>query len=99
MATKKTASPSRAKTPAKKPADRAPATGTEQGDEIEALFVRTARQASRRRVGFTFDLVAYGIALDVLSEAQIQAIEADPHLVVERCFMLPGGEKIGEAQA
>lgn len=55
--------------------------------EIEALFVRTARQYPRRRAGFAFGPVPIGIALDALTEAQIQAIESDSFLVVERCFV------------
>lgn len=56
-------------------------------DEIEALFVRTTRQANRRRAGLAFGPTPYGIALDALTEEQIQAIESDPHLVVERGFV------------
>jgi hypothetical protein len=57
--------------------------------EVEALFVRTKRQASRRRAGFTFTAAPFGIALDALTDEQLAAIESDPMLHVERSTMSP----------
>jgi hypothetical protein len=64
------------------------AKGKRPPKEVEALFVRTKRQASRRRAGFTFTAAPFGIALDALTDEQLAAIDSDPMLHVERSTML-----------
>lgn len=51
-------------------------------DEIEAIFVRAVPER-RCRAGFCFDQQGHGIALSLLSEEQLAALEADPLLRVE----------------
>ena len=58
---------------------------TPQG-ETPALFVRTRKPIMRRRrAGHVFTAEGHGIALSGLADDEIQALKADPTLVVEEC--------------
>ncbi|WP_240122699.1 hypothetical protein [Pseudomonas aeruginosa] len=70
------ASPTAPETPATKP-DSA-------SDEVEGVFVR-ATVERRCRAGFCFDKEGQGFADGVLSDEQLEALESDPLLKVERC--------------
>lgn len=52
--------------------------------EIDAVWV-TSVPKSFRRAGFRFDRNGVGIALEALSEDQLDALESEPNLKVERC--------------
>ncbi|WP_411832321.1 HI1506-related protein [Pseudoxanthomonas mexicana] len=52
--------------------------------EIPALFVR-AKHEPYRRAGFQHTRAGTGFALDALTEAQVELLKNDPHLVVEEC--------------
>ncbi|WP_024762343.1 hypothetical protein [Pseudomonas nitroreducens] len=54
-------------------------------DEIEALFIRSVPE-SFRRSGHRFTREGHGIALDLLSDDQVEALVNDPNLVVEHCW-------------
>ncbi|MDH5184886.1 MAG: HI1506-related protein [Gammaproteobacteria bacterium] len=69
-------------------------TGNQQGKtetkantkEVDGVFVKCIRgKGSFRRAGFKFDETGFGIALDALSEEQLQALNDEPMLVVEEC--------------
>ncbi|MDH5185170.1 MAG: HI1506-related protein [Gammaproteobacteria bacterium] len=54
--------------------------------EVDGVFVKCIRgKGSFRRAGFKFDETGFGIALDALSEEQLQALNDEPMLVVEEC--------------
>ena len=57
------------------------AKGAAGEDEVEALFVPD----SFRRCGHRFTREGHGIALSLLSDAQVDALLNDPNLVVEHC--------------
>ncbi|MCY1266027.1 hypothetical protein D9M68_325520 [compost metagenome] len=66
--------------------DPADAGGYDDGlEEIEALFIRSVPD-SFRRCGHRFTREGHGIALDLLSDEQIEALVTDPNLVVEHCW-------------
>ncbi|MFU4518558.1 hypothetical protein ACM73F_27370 [Pseudomonas aeruginosa] len=79
------ASPTAPETPATKP-DSA-------SDEVEGVFVR-ATVERRCRAGFCFDKEGQGFADGVLSDKQLEALESDPLLKVERCTF--SGNQEGE---
>lgn len=55
-------------------------------EEMPGVFVRTKRRIkSRRRAGFRFNREGTGIALELLSEEQLQQLRDDPALEVEDC--------------
>lgn len=55
-------------------------------EEMPGVFVRTKRRIkSRRRAGFRFNREGMGIALELLSEEQLQQLRDDPALEVEDC--------------
>ncbi|ASK20698.1 HI1506-related protein [Halomonas sp. N3-2A] len=57
-------------------------------EETPGVFVRTKRRIkSRRRAGFRFNREGVGIALELLSEEQLQQLRADPALEVEDCTL------------
>lgn len=60
------------------------AKGAAGEDEVEALFVRSVPD-SFRRCGHRFTREGHGIALSLLSDAQVDALLNDPNLVVEHC--------------
>lgn len=51
---------------------------------IPALFVK-AKHNGYRRAGFVHTREGVGIALSALTEAQVELLKNDPHLVVEEC--------------
>lgn len=52
--------------------------------KIKALYIAAKKGQPRRcRAGMCFDEVGHGVALDALSDEQIEALKADPLLVVE----------------
>lgn len=57
-----------------------PAAGS---DEVEGIWVRSVK-ASFRRCGMRFTREGFGIALDALKEGQLEILEQEPNLVVER---------------
>lgn len=59
--------------------------GGDDLEEIEALFIRSVPE-SFRRAGYRFTREGHGIALDLLSDEQIEALVNDPNLVVEHCW-------------
>lgn len=79
------ASPTAPETPATKP-DSA-------SDEVEGVFIR-ATVERRCRAGFCFDKEGQGFADGVLSDEQLEALESDPLLKVERCTF--SGNQEGE---
>ncbi|HEB0595719.1 hypothetical protein [Pseudomonas aeruginosa] len=62
-------------------------------DEVEGVFVR-ATVERRCRAGFCFDKEGQGFADGVLSDEQLEALESDPLLKVERCTF--SGNQVGE---
>ena len=72
-------------TPATKPASTS--------DEVEGVFIR-ATVERRCRAGFCFDKEGQGFADGVLSDEQLEALESDPLLRVERCTF--SGNQEGE---
>ncbi|HGM8267344.1 TPA: hypothetical protein ACKQI3_006009, partial [Pseudomonas aeruginosa] len=79
------ASSTASETPATKPASAS--------DEVEGVFVR-ATVERRCRAGFCFDKEGQGFADGVLSDEQLEALESDPLLKVERCTF--SGNQVGE---
>nr|WP_237043560.1 hypothetical protein [Pseudomonas aeruginosa] len=77
------ASSTASETPATKPASAS--------DEVEGVFVR-ATVERRCRAGFCFDKEGQGFADGVLSDEQLEALESDPLLKVERCSVRPVGK-------
>ncbi|MBN0063454.1 hypothetical protein JTL66_35160, partial [Pseudomonas aeruginosa] len=60
---------------------------------IEGVFIR-ATVERRCRAGFCFDKEGQGFAEGVLSDKQLEALESDPLLKVERCTF--SGNQEGE---
>lgn len=58
--------------------DQQPAKG-----DIAALWIRSVKPEGFRRCGFRFGPEGVGIALDALTEAQVEILSNDPNLVVE----------------
>ncbi|SIQ30854.1 hypothetical protein [Marinobacterium stanieri] len=58
-------------------------TASHDRDEIEGIWVRSVKP-SFRRCGVRFTREGFGIALDVLEDGQLEILEKDPNLVVER---------------
>ncbi|WNL39827.1 hypothetical protein RN346_04525 [Halomonas sp. PAMB 3232] len=55
-------------------------------EEVPGLFVRTKRRIkSRRRAGHRFNREGTGIALELLTDEQIEQLRSDPALEVEDC--------------
>lgn len=55
-------------------------------EQLPGVFVRTKRRIkSRRRAGYRFNREGTGIALELLSEEQLQQLRDDPALEVEDC--------------
>ena len=68
-------------------------------EEMPGVFVRTKRRIkSRRRAGFRFNREGMGIALELLSEEQLQQLRDDPALDVEDCTF-PLAEATSEPEA
>lgn len=68
-------------------------------EEMPGVFVRTKRRIkSRRRAGFRFNREGMGIALELLSEEQLQQLRDDPALEVEDCTF-PLAEATSEPEA
>jgi hypothetical protein len=68
-------------------------------EEMPGVFVRTKRRIkSRRRAGFRFNREGTGIALELLSEEQLQQLRDDPALEVEDCTF-PLAEATSEPEA
>jgi len=68
-------------------------------EEMPGVFVRTKRRIkSRRRAGFRFNRSGMGIALELLSEEQLQQLREDPALEVEDCTF-PLAEATSEPEA
>lgn len=68
-------------------------------EEMPGVFVRTKRRIkSRRRAGFRFNREGVGIALELLSEEQLQQLRDDPALEVEYCTF-PLTEATSEPEA
>jgi len=59
------------------------AEAAKDGAAVEALWIRSVPE-SFRRCGFRFTREGFGIALDALTDEQIETLESDPNLVVER---------------
>ncbi|UQY32649.1 hypothetical protein K8U54_12935 [Pseudomonas fulva] len=59
-----------------------PAAGL-NGDDIQALFIRSVSPRGFRRCGHRFTPEGHGIALSALTEEQIEALASDPNLRVE----------------
>ena len=59
---------------------------TDQGDDgdIEGLWIVAIPEQGFRRCGFRFTREGFGIALDALTAAQIEQLENEPNLKVER---------------
>lgn len=53
------------------------------GEHIEGIWVRSVTP-SFRRAGIGFNRAGFGIALTALTDEQLEAIENEPRLVVER---------------
>lgn len=53
-------------------------------DLRDGVFVKS-KPVSIRRCGFRFDRDGCGIALNLLSDEQLERLENDPDLIVERC--------------
>ena len=74
-------------------ADTAPGAASQQvagadrheSEEIEALFIRAVPEQGWRRCGQRFTREGHGIALSLLSEADVDALCNDPNLLVEYC--------------
>ncbi|WP_334180834.1 HI1506-related protein [Pseudomonas nitroreducens] len=60
-------------------------TGASEDEEVEALFIRAVPEQGFRRCGHRFTREGHGIAVSLLSDEQIDALYADPNLVVEHC--------------
>lgn len=68
-------------------------------EEMPGVFVRTKRRIkSRRRAGYRFNREGTGIALELLSEEQLQQLRDDPALEVEDCTF-PLAEATSEPEA
>ena len=52
--------------------------------EVEGLWVTATSEHGMRRCGFRFTREGLGIALSALTEEQIEQLEAEPGLTVER---------------
>lgn len=57
---------------------------TKPAADVDMIFVRSVSER-RCRAGFVFDREGLGLALDILTPVQLEAIEGDPLLKVERC--------------
>ncbi len=80
------AQPEATNQPEKAPEPKQKGKGKGKPDEIPAVFVRTGRGVkSRRRAGFRFSREGLGIALEALSDEQLEKLHADPALEVEAC--------------
>jgi len=75
---------------ASKAVEKPKATKKEEPKEIPALFIRS-KPKSFCRAGHKFTEHGHGIALDVLSEEQIEAITNEPELIVEECTIPADG--------
>ncbi|WP_322521155.1 HI1506-related protein [Guyparkeria halophila] len=61
------------------------ASPTDQGEDVEAIWVRTVPGVRRfRRAGMAFNEAGTGVALEALTDEQLAALEAEPNLIVER---------------
>ncbi|HBO4355095.1 TPA: hypothetical protein L4U31_002853 [Pseudomonas aeruginosa] len=58
--------------------------GSDNDGEVEGLWVRAVPEQGFRRCGYSFTREGYGIALSALTDAQVQALESEPNLIVER---------------
>jgi len=68
-------------------------------EEMPGVFVRTKRRfKSRRRAGHRFNREGTGIALELLSEEQLQQLRDDPALEVKDCTF-PLDEATSEPEA
>lgn len=76
--------PSPAPAAAATPAKEKPKDESKKDDLRDGVFVKS-KPVSIRRCGFRFDRDGYGIALDLLTDEQLEQLENDPDLIVERC--------------
>lgn len=92
MAGKSTATKAPAKAPTKS-ADKASPAGGSATDAVDALgddgdyeglWVEAIPEQGFRRCGFRFTREGFGIALDALTAEQIEQLENEPNLKVER---------------
>lgn len=54
--------------------------------EVEGLWIASIHEHGFRRCGFRFTREGVGIALAALTEEQIEQLESEPNLLVERGF-------------
>lgn len=66
------------------PANEQPKDERKKDDLRDGVFVKS-KPVSIRRCGFRFDRDGCGIALDLLTDEQVEQLENDPDLIVERC--------------
>lgn len=77
----KTAAPKKAA-----PKKAAPKKAAPKKSGIDGIFVKTKPGlASFRRAGFGFNREGSGIALDALSETQLELLEEEENIIVEYC--------------
>jgi flagellar biosynthesis GTPase FlhF len=57
----------------------------EQDSDVPALFIKSKSQHGFRRCGHRFTPDGYGIALELLTDDQIETLQNDPELIVEEC--------------
>lgn len=55
-----------------------------EGDEVEGLWVVAIPEHGFRRLGYRFTREGFGIAMDALTAEQIEILENEPNLKVER---------------
>ncbi len=85
-----------AKTAANDPAETQTKKAASKKKEARpGLFIGTRRGVARfRRAGFVFSREPYGIALEALTEEQIEQLKAEPSLVVEEVDFDVEGEQV-----
>lgn len=72
-----------AETAAPNPTENAPKAKAADESGIEGIWVRSVK-ASFRRCGMRFTREGMGIALDALEDGQLEILEREPNLIVER---------------
>ncbi len=60
-------------------------------DEIEGYWVRAVAPEGRRRAGFSIPQAGIGFGMGVLTDAQLDALRSDPHVVVQECVFSNSG--------
>jgi len=82
-ATSKPAEPATPNTTEQSSAKDAPEAKAATEDEIEGIWVRSVK-TSFRRCGMRFTREGFGVAMEELEEGQLETLEQEPNLVVER---------------